>query len=97
MLPLCCFLAKANFHTICLTVNAKILVCYAGSHHFVCCTQIQAPENPHSPHGMLPSLNRGLLGVKQLSRSLSVMSCMPFAKVLRFQVPCSSQLGTGMC
>ena len=60
MLPLCCFLAKANFHTICLTVNAKILVCYAGSHHFVCCTQIQAPENPHSPHGMLPSLNRGL-------------------------------------
>lgn len=22
-----------------------------GSHHFVCCVDIQMPENPHSPHG----------------------------------------------
>jgi len=28
------------------------------SHHFVCCTQIQAPENPHSPHGNYNPLER---------------------------------------
>ncbi|BDA51108.1 hypothetical protein COCOBI_17-3280 [Coccomyxa sp. Obi] len=29
-----------------------------GSHHFVCCDQIQMPENPHSPHGNYNPLER---------------------------------------
>ncbi len=33
-------------------------MCAAGSHHFVCCDQIQMPENPHSPHGNYNPLER---------------------------------------
>ncbi len=39
-------------------VEDQVIVRTAGSHHFVCCDQIQMPDNPNSPHGNYNPLER---------------------------------------
>ena len=37
--------------------HAEHALCAAGSHHFVCCVDIQTSDNPHSPHGNMNPLD----------------------------------------
>jgi hypothetical protein len=55
-----------------------------GSHHFVCCVDINMPENPHSPHGNYNPLERV---IRQASNSSSYSWCTCSEEI------CEEQLG----
>jgi len=61
-------------------------ICYltAGSHHFVCCVDIQTPENPNSPHGNYNPLEQV---IKAASNSSSYSWCTCSEEI------CTEQLG----
>ena len=55
-----------------------------GSHHFVCCENIQLTDNPHSPHGNLNPLGRVIRAASNssnfswcVSRRASLASSLP--------------------
>ena len=55
-----------------------------GSHHFVCCVDIQTSDNPHSPHGNYNPLDRV---IKSASNASSPTWCTCSEEI------CTEQLG----
>ncbi|KAH7623686.1 hypothetical protein NADE_008509 [Nannochloris sp. 'desiccata'] len=54
-----------------------------GSHHFVCCVDIQMPDNSHSPHGNFNPLERV---IKAASNSTSWSWCTCSEEICRDQL-----------
>lgn len=54
-----------------------------GSHHFVCCVDIQMPENPHSPHGNFNPLEHV---IKSASNASSYSWCTCSENICEMQL-----------